>query len=138
MVKALARRCVELQFTLTANPDARPPVRATVASGVQMAVRGVLTAVHDRGAYDSVALSPSDAKWDAWWTEALRDWPKSKGRTYVLDDVARADMRHVISVPPALMTRFLLPFEIASVLLTAALIGAVVIALEDGEQRRGT
>lgn len=36
----------------------------------------------------------------------------------------------------ALMTRYLLPFEIASVLLTAALIGAVVIALEDGEQRR--
>jgi hypothetical protein len=107
MVKALARRCVELQFTLTANPDARPPVRATVASGVQMAARGVLTAVHDRSAYDTVALSPSDAKWDAWWTEALRDWPKSKGRTYVLDDVARADMRHMISVPPALMTRFL-------------------------------
>lgn len=37
----------------------------------------------------------------------------------------------------ALMTRFVLPFEIASVLLTAALIGAVVIALEDGEKRRG-
>lgn len=36
----------------------------------------------------------------------------------------------------ALMTRFLLPFEIASVLLTAALVGAVVIALEDGETRR--
>ena len=36
----------------------------------------------------------------------------------------------------ALMTRFVLPFEIASVLLTAALIGAVVIALEDGDKRR--
>ena len=37
----------------------------------------------------------------------------------------------------ALMTRFVLPFEVASVLLTAALIGAVVIALEDSGKRRG-
>ena len=37
----------------------------------------------------------------------------------------------------ALMTRYVLPFEIASVLLTAALIGAVVIALDDGDKRRG-
>lgn len=36
-----------------------------------------------------------------------------------------------------LMTRYVLPFEVASVLLTAALIGAVVIALEDGGKRRG-
>ncbi|OGQ18727.1 MAG: hypothetical protein A2138_03925 [Deltaproteobacteria bacterium RBG_16_71_12] len=36
----------------------------------------------------------------------------------------------------ALMTRYLLPFEIVSVLLTAALIGAVVIALDDGAERR--
>ena len=34
------------------------------------------------------------------------------------------------------MTRYLLPFEIVSVLLTAALIGAVVIALDDGAERR--
>ena len=36
----------------------------------------------------------------------------------------------------ALMMRYILPFEVASILLTAALIGAVVIALEDGGRRR--
>jgi len=36
-----------------------------------------------------------------------------------------------------LVTTYALPFEVASVLLTAAMIGAIVIAMEETKKRRG-
>jgi NADH-quinone oxidoreductase subunit J len=42
----------------------------------------------------------------------------------------------VQKIGDALMNRFVLPLEVIGLLLTAALIGAVIIAMRDGEERK--
>jgi len=49
-----------------------------------------------------------------------------------------AAVDNVRSLGRLLMTRFVLPFEIASVLLLAAMIGAIVIAAKEEDQGEGT
>jgi NADH-quinone oxidoreductase subunit J len=61
-------------------------------------------------------------------------WAISNSRAIKRDLPPAPDVT-VQKIGDALMNRFVLPLEVIGLLLTAALIGAVIIAMRDGEER---
>lgn len=61
-------------------------------------------------------------------------WAISNSRA-IKRDLPRDPEVTVQKIGDALMNRFVLPLEVIGLLLTAALIGAVIIAMRDGEER---
>ncbi len=110
-VNLLVYKCADIDFILSSS--AVPIVSLHISVFENWTHFGM----HATGKVTSVAesqgspLAPADDL-RAWESEARRDWPQSKGRTFVLESYGQSDRLFALEVPRPLAKRFAsLPFD---------------------------
>ncbi len=99
----LIDHCALLEFDLTSSPV---PVKATVL-GIGVRVTGKLTGIRALETMPDVDQTPSERRKNEWLKNVRIDWPKSKGRTFVIDNFVRSKAKAPFAIPKALMTPYM-------------------------------
>ncbi len=107
-VNELVDQCVELDLSLTSAPVpiSRKRVWTTEFDARIVASLAAISVLEPAQPLHAVDESPSAIQLKAWRKQAIADWPKSKGRTFVVDDYTRSKGSIAFDVPPGLMLRF--------------------------------